>query len=391
LLYSSEAYILIENIGEEGNPILRILLAGGGSGGHVFPLVAVYRKILEISNGEAEFLFMGPDFFSNGVFRKEGVRTRIVFSGKFRRYFSIFNLLDVFKFPVGFIQTYWHIFWFMPDVIFAKGGYGSVLPVLVGWMFRIPVIIHESDAAPGLANKMLCRFAKFILVSFEESVAFFPKGKTFLTGNPIRNELFLNIPQNAREVLGMKSSRPVIVVFGGSQGSEQINDLILISMPDLAKKYEIVHQCGRSREQDMKKGALLQIHNIEERNFYHVYGLMTEPELASAYASADLIVSRAGSGAIFEIASFGKPSILIPYNGGASSHQEKNAFVYADTGAGIVLEDENLKPHIFLNSIDSILSDAKKLEDMKIAALNFAKLDAAEKIAKAVLALGRQS
>ena len=370
---------------------MRILLAGGGSGVHVFPLVAVYRKILEISNGEAEFLFMGPDFFSNGVFRKEGVRTRIVFSGKFRRYFSIFNLLDVFKFPVGFIQTYWHIFWFMPDVIFEKGGYGSVLPVLVGWMFRIPVIIHESDAAPGLANKMLCRFAKFILVSFEESVAFFPKGKTFLTGNPIRNELFLNIPQNAREVLGMKSSRPVIVVFGGSQGSEQINDLILISMPDLAKKYEIVHQCGRSREQDMKKGALLQIHNIEERNFYHVYGLMTEPELASAYASADLIVSRAGSGAIFEIASFGKPSILIPYNGGASSHQEKNAFVYADTGAGIVLEDENLKPHIFLNSIDSILSDAKKLEDMKIAALNFAKLDAAEKIAKAVLALGRQS
>lgn len=372
---------------------MRILLVGGGSGGHVFPLIAVYRKITEIAREkdikDVEFLFMGPDNFSCDVFRKEGVKSHMVLSGKMRRYLSILNFLDIFKMPVGFVQAYLYILLFMPDVILARGGYGSVLPSVIGWVFRIPIVIHESDAVPGLANRILAHLAKIIIVSFDETASLFPAKKTAVIGNPIRRGLFENLPSNPREVLKVHSQRPLVLILGGSQGAEQINNLILLILPELIKRYEIIHQCGEGKTENMKKGSFMEISDTETRKLYHIYELLTEEELSGGYYLADLIISRAGSGAIFEIAASGKPSIMIPYNGGAGDHQQVNADSYAKTGAAVVLDKDNLMPHVLLNAIDSIISDPERSMKMKEAALKFSKLDAAEKIARAILALAQ--
>lgn len=369
----------------QNTPNMRIVLTGGGSGGHVFPLIAVARKLL--TNPEAELLYIGPNAFSRQAFLEEGIRAKYILAGKMRRYFSPLIFLDLLKFPLGLFQAYWHMFWFMPDVIFAKGGYGSVPVVFIGWLFRIPVVIHESDIVLGFANKIFSKIAKRILVSFEATLSSFPSGKATAIGNPIRSELFQSVPKNPGEVLGIRSEKPVVLIFGGSQGAEQINDLILLALPDFIKKYEIVHQCGPRNIIQVQGGAVIQLENAEERARYHGYAALTEQEMSSAYALARVIISRAGSGAIFEIAAAGKPSILIPYAPAAGGHQEKNAHAYAESGAATVLEGKNLTPHMIISAVDSIAENVETSRAMSEAARRFAKPDAARKIAEEILKL----
>ncbi len=364
---------------------MRILLTGGGSGGHIFPLVAVLRKIIEISNekGEAspEFLFVGPDGFSKDVFRREGIRAKIIVGVKIRRYFSFQNIVDALKFPLALLQAYIHTFLFMPDVIFAKGGYGSVPVALWGWVFRIPIVIHESDAVPGIGNRILAKLARIIIVSFDTTAPFFAKHKTLVFGNPIREGLLSDSPkQSAGE-----SGKPIIFVLGGSQGAQEINELMLAAVALLVKKYEVIHQCGDKNFETVQKGLLLIVPNEEERALYHLSARLSEDELRDAYFTSSVIVSRAGSGAIFEIAASGKPSILIPYGASAGNHQEKNAHLYAETGAALVLEGENLTPHLLISSIEQILEDAAKTRVMSESARRFAKPDAAKRIAEELL------
>lgn len=368
---------------------MRILLAGGGSGGHAFPLVAVARKLKKISNtrgyGQIEFLFIGPDAYSKAIFKKEGIPSRVILAGKLRRYLSLETFLDILMLPISLIQAYWHVFWFMPDIIFAKGGYGSASSVFIGWLFRIPIIIHESDITPGLANKILSNFAKKIIVSFERTTSFFPKNKTIVAGNPIRERLFSIVPENPKKVIKIKSDKPILFIMGGSQGAKQINDLVLLALPEFLKKYEIIHQCGKESYETLHKGAFLEIKDKEERKSYHLYAMLDELEMASAYNIADVIISRAGSGSIFEIAAAGKPSVLIPYAGSAGDHQEKNAEVYTSEGAAIMLGDKNLMPHMVLSEVDRIIDNPEKAKEMSEAALRFAKPQAAQKIAEEIL------
>lgn len=364
---------------------MRILLAGGGSGGHAFPLIAVSRKIKQISNvrgyGQSEFLFIGPDHYSSSIFKKEGIPARAIFAGKIRRYFSVLNFLDILLMPIGIIQAYWYVFWFMPDAIFAKGGYGSAPAVFVGWLFRIPVIIHESDIIPGAANKLLAVFSKKIIVSFDATLRFFSARKTIVAGNPIRESLFSLAPENPREVLKIKSERPIVFILGGSQGAQQINNLVILALPEFLKKYEIIHQCGEQNYADLRKEAFVEIKNKEDRALYHLYPVLDEIEMASAYYISDVIVSRAGSGAIFEIAAAGKPSVLIPLADSAGDHQEKNAEAYEKEGAAIILGDKNLMPHMVLSEVEYIIDNPKKAKEMSASAKRFAKPDAAQRIA----------
>ncbi len=365
---------------------MRILLTGGGSGGHVFPLIAVARKLIQRDEA-AELLFIGPDKSSKETFGKEGINAVSILSGKFRRYFSPFFIVDVLKLPIGFLQAYWHIFWFMPDVVFSKGGYGSVLPVVIAWLFRIPVIIHESDSVPGFTNKILAGFSRRVIVSFPESAKFFPENKTVVTGNPIREELFTKVPKDPGYVLGISSENPKVLILGGSQGAKQINELLMPALPDFIKKYEIIHQCGEKNFTNMQKIAFLELESSEEKKMYHLYPFLSQDQLASAYALADIIVSRAGSGAIFEIAASGKPSILIPYMAAAGGHQMKNAQIYKDAGAARVLRGRNIMPHMLESLIDSILGNKEKAAEMSSAARNFSKPDAAGKIAEEIVRL----
>lgn len=173
--------------------------------------------------------------------------------------------------------------------------------------------------------------------------------------------------------------------MGGSQGAREINGMVLLALPDLIKKYEVIHQCGESDYKNAQKGASLQIKSEEEKGMYHLYASFDEEELASAYSVADVIISRAGSGSIFEIAASGKPGMLIPYKHAASGHQEKNAHSYVRTGAALMLEGKNATPHMLVNTVDSIMNNSEKAKIMSEAARNFAKPEAAQKIAELIL------
>lgn len=365
---------------------MRILFTGGGTGGHIFPLVAIARELKKINN-EIEIAFIGPDKFSESILKKEGLKINGILSGKIRRYFSPLLFIDLFKMPVGLLQAYWHIFWFMPDIVFSKGGYGSAIAVFISWLFRIPIIIHESDSVPGLVNQLFSKISKKNFVSFEQSAAFFPAEKTSVVGNPIRLELFNQNSKNIPETLGIRTKKPVIFFMGGSQGAEQINTLLLVALADFIKKYEVLHQCGTKHFKKIKKFTDIKLKSNTDKKSYHPYSVLGENELACAYTASSIIVSRAGSGSIFEIAASGKPSILIPYNFSAGNHQEKNAHEYAKTGASIVLEGTNLTPHMLIGEIERILNNPERNKSMSRAARQFAKPEAGQRIAEEIIKL----
>jgi len=377
------------------NKKLRLLLTGGGSGGHTFPLIAVSRELKRIAlaqNIELQLIYVGPNDFTLSYIRKEGIDIKIISVGKFRREFSWQNFLDVFKTMAGIFQALFYVYILMPDLIFSKGGYGSFPVTLWGIIFFIPTYAHESDFIPGLVNHLLGRFCKKIFISFEGTRQYFPLKKTILVGNPIREDLFtakINL-EATKKLLGL-SLRPVLTIIGGSQGSKHINDLILDTLPKIINQAEIIHQVGNNNFQEVGKEIEIIFQEIikdeEAKQYYHPIPFFGESQipninsLKDVLAISDLIIARAGSGLIFEIAASGKPSIIIPLPWASQDHQKKNAYEYAKTGAAIVIEEQNLKPNIFSDLILQILGDKHKLESMSQAALSFAKLKAAEEIA----------
>jgi UDP-N-acetylglucosamine--N-acetylmuramyl-(pentapeptide) pyrophosphoryl-undecaprenol N-acetylglucosamine transferase len=369
---------------------MKILFTGGGTGGHIFPIIAITREIRRIYNKKPpRFFYVGPrDDFAPVLLSQEGIKVKTIWAGKIRRYLrlkSFFqNLVDVFiKLPVGIFQSFNYIFFLAPDLIFSKGGFGSIPSVIAAWILRIPILLHESDVVPGLANRFLSRFASVIFVSFPRTEYFSPS-KMALVGNPIRRELLEGSKEEAREFLKLSSEKTVILILGGSQGAQRINDKVLEALPGLLTEFEVIHQAGVKNLRQVKIEAKVVIPKNLEKS-YHVFSFFKEAGLKKVYQIADLIVSRAGSGTIFEIAANGKPSILIPLPESAQAHQIKNAYTYAERGAAIVLEEDNFTPHFFLEKLRYLFSHHEELEKMAIAAKNFAKPEAAKKIAQYIL------
>src|SRR4030042_6375163 len=284
---------------------MRIVLTGGGTGGHIFPIIAVAKKIREIfkdkDKDDTEFLFLGPrGKLEEEAMRGEFIPTRNIFSGKLRRYFSFWHFVDILKFPIGFLQSLWHLLIFMPDVIFAKGGYASVPVVLAGWIYRIPILIHESDITPGLANQLSSRFAKIVAVSYPGAANFFNPVKVVVTGNPIRDELTQGSREEARKVFFLGPDKKIILVMGGSQGALAINEAIVHILAKLLARYEIIHITGREQyEKVIHEAGVLGIK--ANHGDYHVYPFLKE-EISHALSAADLVISRAGASAATEIA-----------------------------------------------------------------------------------------
>jgi len=371
---------------------MRILLAGGGTGGHIFPLVAVARQLYIESEKEKksppDIVFVGPADKSGGqILKGNKIRTRRITTGKWRRYFSILNIFDLFKILIGLTQTFIYLWWYMPDIVFSKGGYGSFPVIIIARIFRIPIVIHESDSIIGATNRMLTRFAEYVIVSFPTEFPELPAQKTLLMGNPVRDLTVAN-KEFARSQLGIQSTRPVILFLGGSQGALQINTLVLSALKELTDVYEIIHQTGDKHYKTVIKYAEEKLPKTNIAG-YHVFASLNEVEMKNSFTTADIIVSRSGAGAIFEIAQLGKPSILIPLEGSAGGHQEENARIYQEVGACIILSRSNVKPHILLDQISSILNSENKREQMSRAALGFAKPDAAKDIAKLLLQYGK--
>lgn len=376
---------------------MKILLTGGGSGGHFYPLIAVAREIIKITRErrilEPEIIFASNSPYDKKILDEENIKFLKIPAGKVRRYFSFLNITDVFKTFFGVLLGFIKIYFEMPDVIFSKGGYASIPALIAAKIFKIPLIIHESDSMPGKTNIFSRKFARRIAVSFPETADFFQKEKVAFTGNPIRKAVVGGNFLEAKDIFNFESREenkffpPVILALGGSQGAKKINDVLLEALPDLLKNYQVIHQSGEKNFDEVKKISAVILSGGESKSRYHLYPFLNETEMKNAAFSADVIVSRAGAAAIFEMAAWGRPGILIPITNSAQDHQRKNAWNYGATGAAEVIEETNFSPHILISEINNILMDKEKINKMKAAALKFSKIDAAEKIAEEILTL----
>lgn len=368
---------------------MKILFTGGGTGGHIVPLIAVIRELRKIHGGaHLQLFYMGPrDNFNELLFSQEGIRISNVMAGKVRRYFGplaiLQNIIDIFfRMPIGFIQAFFKLLFIRPDAIFSKGGYGALPATIAGWLLWIPIFLHESDQVPGKANKIAATFARKVFIAFPHTP--FSPSKTLLTGNPVRREILDGSKQEAMQIFRLKGDKPVLLIIGGSQGAQKINDVVLAILNDMLTSFEVIHQTGEKNFQEVSSEAKTFI-SQENTPYYHPAPFLKEPELRHAYAACDFIIARAGSGTIFETAALGKPSILIPLLGAAQNHQVQNAYAYQKTGACIVLEESNLTPHFFLEKLKATLGNQKELDAMSQAALSFAKPEAAKTIAQYLL------
>ncbi len=367
---------------------MKILLTGGGTGGHFYPLIAIAEKLNELASKE-KIISLKLYYMSDSPYDKRMLfENRITYvqipSGKMRTYKSIKNFFDIFTTVTGAFFGLISMFFIYPDVVISKGGYAAFPAVFAAKLLRIPVIIHESDSSPGRLNLWTAKFAKRIAISWPEAANYLPKDKTALTGQPIRKSILHGNPEGARDFFKITGDLPVIYVVGGSSGAEKINNVIVEILPELLSKYQVIHQTGQNNLEDVVSRSKLILENNPNVSRYVPMPYLNNLETRMAAGIASLVISRAGS-SLFEIASWGTPSIVIPITNSNGDHQRKNAYSYARTGACEVIEESNLKPHVLIAEIDKLLNDKDKLERMKNSALAFASPDAAEKIAQAAL------
>lgn len=371
---------------------MKIVLTGGGSGGHFYPLMAVAEQIYKIAEDERiiepALYYIGTEEYDPAALVENNITFIRATSGKVRKYFSVRNVTDLVKVFFGTLKAVWQLFTLYPDVVFSKGGYASVPTLLAARFLRIPVIVHESDAHPGRANLLGAKFARWVAVSYPGSEKYFtktPRERIALTGNPVRQSIAKPAEGGAYEYLDLEAGVPTLFVVGGSQGAQAINDAVLDALPQLLDKYQVIHQVGTANEDMVQSVAhvILERHPHKER--YRMFGFLNTLAMRMSAGAADVVIMRAGSGTIFEVASWGRPSIVIPIPEEVSHDQTKNAYAYASTGATVVIEQKNLEPSILLNEIDRIMNDEALQQNMSLAAKSFAKPDAARKIADIIL------
>lgn len=366
---------------------MRIVLTGGGSGGHIIPILATIKHLLEHASS-AELLYIGSgNAVERAILENHQIPSTSIRSGKWRRYASVKNISDMlFNIPVGILQSFWHLWKFMPDVVVSKGGYVAIPVIIAARALRISVIIHESDIVPGAANAFSAKFASVVAVSFEETAKRFPakkKQNIFITGNPIREEVLADTSKRAKATFGIADDAPVILVLGGSQGAKRLNDAIVEMLPTLTKHMHVIHACGELHYKEVKQKVELFGKGIQEGR-YHPYDFMDE-QMADAYSAANVVVTRAGAGSLNEIMSRGLPSIIVPLEGSANDHQRANAYYYEQRGASLVIEEPNLTQNILIDQLRSILEQPETYEKMSKAAYSLAQPNAANNFADVII------
>lgn len=369
---------------------MKILFTGGGSGGHFYPLIAVAQEIVRIAKEERllppTLYFMAPEPYDARLLFENKITYIPVAAGKLRRYGSTKNFTDLFRTAWGILAAFWKLFALYPDVVVGKGGFGSFPALCAARFFGIPVLIHESDSVPGRVNKWAASFAKRIAVAFAEAGKYFPEGKAAHTGNPIRGELLAPNLAGDGGTFSLEPDIPVILALGGSQGARLLNEALLAALQEILAKYQILHQTGRGNLSELVARSEVALENHPQKSRFHPFGYFSVQELARAASAASIVISRAGS-TIFEIAAWGKPAILIPITDSPGGHQRENAYNYARAGAAAVIEEANLRPAILVAEIEKILGNPARAAEMSRAARAFAKTDAAEVIAREILAV----
>lgn len=321
----------------------KIVLTGGGTAGHVTPNIAL---IPHLKKATYDISYIGSyQGMEKELIEAEHIPYYGISSGKLRRYLDFKNLSDPFKVVKGITQSIRLLGKLKPDIVFSKGGFVSVPVVLAARFRKIPVIIHESDITPGLANKIAIPAAKKVCCNFPETLKYLPKDKAVLTGSPIREELLLGNPGHARDYCHFHSDKPVLLVIGGSSGSKIINDTIRAQLSVLLNNFQVIHLCGRGNIDNslMKTAGYVQFEYISQ-------------QLKDMFALADIVISRAGANAICELLALRKPNILIPLSANASrGDQILNAKSFEKQGFSYIIQEENLNGDTLHAAIQTVL------------------------------------
>ena len=373
---------------------MTIVFTGGGTGGHFYPIIAIAEALRDLSREEyliePKLYYLAPTSLDEKALFENGITYVPISAGKMRRYASFRNVTDAFVTFFGTISAIIALFRLYPDVVVSKGGYGSVPTVFAAHLLRIPIIIHESDAKPGRANLLAAKWATKIAISFESAARYFPQRtqkKIARTGIPIRKALMRVELEGARQYLGLESGIPTILVLGGSQGAVKINEMMLTALPELVSFANIIHQTGQANFENVQRVASVVLEKNPHADRYHPINYLDEISLQRSAAVANIIISRAGANSIAEIGLWKKPAVLIPIPESVSHDQRTNAYAYAGTGAAIVLEEENLAPHILVSEIKRITGDPELGKRMGEAAEGFTDPDAGRILASEILAI----
>lgn len=371
---------------------MRILFTGGGTGGHFYPIISIAHELKEIMKEKkllpAELYFMSPSPYDKGMLFEQGITYRKNTAGKLRRSAGLTgivkNFFDLFKTGLGLLWSLWQMFNIYPDVVFGKGGYASFPALLAARILRIPVIIHESDTVPGRVNLWAGKFALRVALSYKEAAQYFPSDKVAYTGQPIRREVASPVSLGAREFLKVDEGLPVVLVLGGSQGASKINDAVLQSLRRLLERYAVIHQTGISNYTEVEATANAVLADSPHKERYKPFPYLNTLALRMASGVASVVVSRAGS-SIFEIASWGVPSIIVPINERVSRDQRSNAFAYARSGSAVVVEEDNLTPNLLYSEVERLITREDIRQKMIESAKQFYKPEASRMLAEEIL------
>ena len=379
--------------------IIKILVTGGGTGGHVSPALAVIQTLQQMALGAdwtPEFRYVGSRHgVEKGLVEAANIPFVGVQSGKLRRASSLRglltlkNLADAFRVPVGIGEAIGEVRRFKPDVVLATGGYVSVPPVIAAGLLRRPVLIHEQTVQVGLANRIAARFATRIALTFEGASLDLPPGlraKTFVTGNPVRTAIFGGDRARAVVRFGFDAadSLPTVYVTGGALGAQSINRAVEAALPGLLAVCRVIHQCGR-QDGDRMAGVRAGLTPGQQRR-YHVVPFVGE-EIADIFALADLVAGRSGAGTVTEVAALGRPALFIPLVPTGGDEQTRNARRSVEAGAAVLLLSKDLDGPRLLSEVSALLSDPARLGAMGAAALTLATPEAARELAMAVLGM----
>lgn len=371
---------------------MKILLTGGGTGGHFYPLIAIAERINTLSR-EKKLLEVDLYYMSNGKYDEKSLtQNNISFvyvpTGKLRLYPSIKNVTDSFKIVTGIITACFKMFFIYPDVVISKGGHGAVPALFAARLLKIPIIIHESDTYPGRTNVWSGKFAKLITLAYKDNNEIFDKNKTAVIGLPIRNELLhVPAPSDGAKYYGLDEHIPTIFVYAGSLGAEKINNLILESLPELLKSYQIIHQCGIKNEVEVRSRTSIILEDHPYKNRYIIKPFLDVIDTRHAAAIASLVIAR-GNSTLFEVAAWKIPAIVIPITKSNGNHQHTNAVAFVSMGAGVLLEEQNALSHLFISKINEILLHPDVWQKMHNSMKDFGDIDAAVEIAREAILIG---
>ncbi|HKP53191.1 MAG TPA: undecaprenyldiphospho-muramoylpentapeptide beta-N-acetylglucosaminyltransferase [Chloroflexia bacterium] len=374
----------------------KLIITGGGTGGHVSPAVAVIERLRERSASEGwrlDLLYIGSVAGVERRTMKElGVHYRAIQTGKLRRYLSLQTPVDLLvRLPFGGLQAFRAVRQFRPDAIFSTGGYVCVPTVAAGRMLRVPSLTHEQTALVGLANRIAGRFATKVAVSYPQSVRYFKPGKVIVTGNPVRPAILRGDAERGAARFQFEASTPTLYVTGGAQGSHAINMAVRDALPRLLECCQVVHQCGEGPDGSGDDLRMLQKAQEELpaplQARYRLQAYVGE-ELGDVYALASLVLGRAGAGTVNELANLGKPAILVPLPGAAGGEQEANARALEKEGGAVVILQDDLTPDLLIETVCDLIADTARLTSMREGASRLAMPGAADAIVDALLALG---